>query len=256
MFIGLEYIKYRWKAKGRHGIHSPFVYDFVDKCLLTPIYDQDQDRLKKLHSHLAKDENSIEIVDAGAGSKKLGSRRKIKDIYSTSSSKGKYGELLYRICSHYKPKEILELGTSLGVGTTYMALGNPNARITTIEACPNTFVKAIENFQNTEISEKIQSVNTTFTEFLKQEKGEKYDLIFVDGHHDGKALLQYMKDLDKHSDDSTIFILDDIRWSDDMFTAWRELMDSKKYHVCLDLFRYGILIKRPQQEHESFMIRY
>ena len=30
----LQYLKYRWKATGRHGVHSPFVYDFIEHVLL------------------------------------------------------------------------------------------------------------------------------------------------------------------------------------------------------------------------------
>lgn len=30
----IAYIRYRLKAKKLHGIHSPFVYEFQDKCLL------------------------------------------------------------------------------------------------------------------------------------------------------------------------------------------------------------------------------
>ncbi|OSZ82734.1 hypothetical protein CAP35_05585 [Chitinophagaceae bacterium IBVUCB1] len=29
----IQYLQYRWKAKTRHGIHSPFVYAFIDNCL-------------------------------------------------------------------------------------------------------------------------------------------------------------------------------------------------------------------------------
>ena len=29
----VEYLKYRWKAKGRHGVHSPFVYGFIEQVL-------------------------------------------------------------------------------------------------------------------------------------------------------------------------------------------------------------------------------
>jgi hypothetical protein len=30
---GLEYLRYIWKAKGRHGTHSPFVYAFIEQVL-------------------------------------------------------------------------------------------------------------------------------------------------------------------------------------------------------------------------------
>jgi hypothetical protein len=32
----IEYLKYRWKAKTRHGVHSPFAYRLVDEVLLKP----------------------------------------------------------------------------------------------------------------------------------------------------------------------------------------------------------------------------
>ena len=37
----IEYLKYKWIAKGRHGIHSPFVYAFIEDVL--------QDRKKVLN---------------------------------------------------------------------------------------------------------------------------------------------------------------------------------------------------------------
>jgi hypothetical protein len=30
----IQYIKYRWKAQGRHGTHSPFVYAFIEDLLI------------------------------------------------------------------------------------------------------------------------------------------------------------------------------------------------------------------------------
>jgi predicted O-methyltransferase YrrM len=40
---------------------------------------------------------------------------------------------LFSIINYFKPKNVLELGTSLGLGTTTIALANHDALITTVE---------------------------------------------------------------------------------------------------------------------------
>lgn len=256
MFLPLEYIKYRWNAKGRHGIHSPFVYDFVDTCLQIQMESSDAHQLNKLFKILKTSTQSIDIQDFGAGSKKLGTKRAISAIFKMSSSKGKYGELLYRLGKHYEPKEILEFGTSLGVGTTYFALGSKtsNTNITTVEACANTRSVALENLSD---FTSIESKLGTFVEYIAELPKEKqFDVIFIDGHHDGEALLHYLDQLQKHSHDETIFILDDIRWSNSMKSAWDTIENDPRFHLTMDLFRVGVILKRTHQEKEKFLIRY
>ncbi len=248
-----EYIKYKWNAKGRHGIHSPFVYNLVDKVFKLDFSNSSQMVLKQSFKSLEKNKNLITIKDFGAGSHKLGSQRSIQEIFKVSSSKGHYGKILFQLSNHFQPMQILEFGTSLGIGTLHFHLGNPDSQITTIEACPETL-----NFARDFLKDKVTNVNfieSTFSDFLNQNSTEKYDLIFVDGHHDGKATLDYMRKLESHSHNDTIFLLDDIRWSDDMFEAWNILLNSEKYNVSIDLFRMGILIPRKQQVKEHFILR-
>ena len=254
MFLPLEYIKYRWNAKGRHGIHSPFVYDFVDNCVRIKLESEDLNRLNALFKKLKNNHQEIEIQDFGAGSKKLGSKRKVSDIFKMSSSKGKYGELLYRLSKHYQAKEILEFGTSLGVGSTYFALGSTESKITTVEACENTRSVALDNIGN---FESIESKLGTFDYFLTELPLEKqFDLIFIDGHHDGDALVRYLDQLQKHSHDETLFVLDDIRWSDSMKSAWDGIVNDSRFHLSMDLFRVGIVSRRSGMEKEGFVVRY
>ena len=254
MNLLFEYIKYRWNSRGRHGIHSPFVYDFVDKCLPIDVSPQSSKELKAYSNRLKNDSRTIEIFDAGVGSKHLGTQRKVKDVFKISSSKGKYGLLLYRLVHFYQPKEILEFGTSLGVGTFHLAYGNSKCQITTVEACPQTFNCANEQLQLSDIS-NVKTVNTTFQAFLTAYSGPRFDLVFVDGHHDGTALLSYMDQLKAHTHSDTIFVLDDIRWSDSMYQAFQELVKSADFHVSMDLFRVGILVPRPQQVKEHFVVK-
>jgi predicted O-methyltransferase YrrM len=250
-----EYIKYRWKAKGRHGIHSPFAYDFVDKCLRISLDESFVQKRKLISKSLKKNEQSIIIQDFGAGSKKMNSERTVRKIFTYSSSKGKYADLLYRICRFYKPQHVLELGTSLGYGALHLASGNPVGKVTTVEGCPETYRIAksvLKAFDNTNIS----SINSPFDHFLTQLTNETFDVIYIDGHHDGNALLRYSKKLLAHSHDETIFIIDDIRWSNGMLAAWKSLVHHAEFHLTMDMWRMGILIKRSHQAKEHFVIRY
>lgn len=254
MNLVFEYIKYRWKAKGRHGTHSPFIYKMVDECFKITVKQEDKNQIQSLISQLSHDRRSISFSDFGAGSKKLKNKRKINSILKTSSSKGKYAKLFYQLSGFYNPQQILEFGTSLGIGTIHLAKGNPDVTVTTIEACPETAKIALENFEKTG-TENIHLLNKTFEDFLKEENRSMYDIIFIDGHHDGIALLRYVDLLEKHIHDDTFIILDDIRWSDSMFSSWKRLKDDNRFNVSIDLFRMGILLKRSGQKKEHFTVR-
>ncbi len=207
-----------------------------------------------MNYQLKKNESKIEINDFGAGSKRLNNTRKIKEIYKISSSKGKYSLLLYKLAHYYHPKNILEFGTSLGIGTFHLASGNNSGKVTTVEACENTLNEAKRNFTNFKIK-NVTAVHSTFDAFLSSSQNRSFDLVYIDGHHDGKALLVYLEKLKPLTHNDTIFILDDIRWSDSMYSAWTTLINDPYYHVSLDFFRMGIILPRKQQVKEHFTIR-
>lgn len=253
MNILIEYLKYKLKAKGRHGIHSPFVYSLVDKTLQKKISSEDKKIIHDYINSLKNNHSVIKITDFGAGSKKLGKERKIAEIYKNASAKKKYGRLLYQLSRDLKPHKILELGTSLGVGTMHLHLGNSNSEITTIEGCPATFKFTGEQYFF-KSEDKIQTIESKFQDFLEGDES-KYDLIYIDGHHDGEATLNYLELLANNSHDETIYILDDIRWSDDMFEMWNGLVDNTRYHLTIDFFRMGIISKRSHQQKEHFILK-
>lgn len=249
-----EYINYKLNAKGRHGVHSPFVYDLLDNCLRIKIPQNVYKRFLNYKKQLKQDDTQIDVTDLGAGSKKLSNRRKVKDIAKISGTSSKYGKLLYKLVNHYQPKTILELGTSLGVGTFMMANGNSKSEVITIEGCPNT--ASISQRMHREFETKnVDFVISDFVSYLKTYEGPKFDFIFIDGDHKGDRLQELLKILDNHIHEETIILLDDIRWTNDMLNAWNKIVSDKKYHLSIDLFKMGIIMLRNHQEKEHFVIR-
>ena len=251
MKIVFEYIKYRWNANTLHGIHSPFVFNFMKEGMKTYPTDKDLNIIQ----NFALKQNSnktLQVEDHGAKSKKLKTQRSVNQIFKTSSSFGSQGLLLFRVCNHFKPKKILELGTSLGMGSLYMHLGNPTSELISIEGCPETYSIAKENLKPYPIA----LINNTFKNVIQSFSEEKFDLVFIDGHHDGKALIEYLDALSPFTHKNTVFILDDIRWSNSMLDSWNKLKGSDSYHLSMDFFNMGILVKRPQQVKENFILRF
>lgn len=249
-----EYIKYIRKAKGRHQIHSPYVFDFVNVCIRKKMPFEVRNKLSRLKNRLKKTNEVIHIKDFGAGSKKLGSIRSVKNMYKTSSTKGKYLELLYKISNHYKPLHCLELGTHLGCSSTAIALGNEKSTIITVEACEQTFNYAVNNLDLLNIHNVIPH-NCLFDDFIDSYNEKAFDLIFIDGDHRGSALMHYVEKLYPWIHDDTIILIDDIRWNEDMFSAWQTLRNSNTFHLSMDLFKFGVIVKKQGKEKEHFTIR-
>jgi predicted O-methyltransferase YrrM len=253
----VEGIKYQLHAKKRQGIHSPFIYDLVDKGLTRKVANEHKTILKAFDQKQRTDRRLLSINDLGAGSKTLGDQRSVKQIHKTSSSGKRYGRLLYLLCKHYKPLRILELGTSLGRGTLAMHLGHSEAQITTIEGSPEIATIASENINKFATNPtKIEVKVSSFSTYLSELDNATFDLIYIDGHHNGEALRKYLDQIMPYTHEQTLFLLDDIRWNDDMFKAWNELISDERFHVSIDFFRMGMLSQRNSQAKEHFTLSF
>lgn len=254
MKISRSYWSFLRHATGRHGVHSPFVFELADTCLTTKVDKNFNTLRKKWYTGLKRNTDLFTVKDLGAGSGKLQSKRSVAQLSKTSSSRGLYGDVLYQMAHFFRPATILELGTSLGTGTIHLKMGNPLAHVITVEGCPNTLRKACQSFDYWNLN-GITTINASFDEFLQRPPFTQYDLIFIDGHHDGEATIRYLEQLQQHSHNETLFIFDDIRWSNDMWNAWEKIVSDSRFHVTIDLGRMGLVWKRPQQTKEHFVLR-
>lgn len=255
MNLLFEGIKYKLFAKKRHRIHSPFVYTLSDMVLRQQVPNKAADAIAQFDLAQKKNAHILDIEDHGAGSKSLANKRKVCDIHRTSSSKT-YGKILFQLSSYYQPSTMLELGTSLGRGSLMLHYGHPNACILTLEGCPAVAKVAQENIaQHAWEPSHMQVLNTPFLPFLESYRGSPFDFIYIDGHHDGEALLHYLAILQPYLHDNTLILLDDIRWSTSMFKAWNAIIANPFYHVTVDFFRMGLITPRNVQHKEHFILR-
>ena len=215
--------------------------------------------IEKVRRVLLSNNTVIEVEDFGAGSTVLPfKQRRIKDIAASSLKPKKFAQLLFRIAQYYQPKTIVELGTSLGTTTMYLASANIKSEIYTLEGAPAIAHLASENFKNAglkNIKLTVGSFQKTLPDLLQ--KIEKADLLFVDGNHRKKATLDYFDLFLIKKEEESIFIFDDIHWSKEMEEAWSIIQAHPDVTLTIDLFFIGIVFfKKDFRIKQHFTIRF
>lgn len=248
-----EFLKYQVIAKNLHGTHSPFVYELYENVFDPNISFYAFQEIEERRQYLLASTELIHFEDHGAGSKTNGGReRQVKDIVRCASKPKKYGELLFRLTKYLDVQCSLELGTSVGIGSAYIAKAN-NTKHYTIEGAPEVHRIAKETFNTLNLN--VRAICSTFKNAIPT-LNKKFDLIFIDGHHHGPCLLEYIEMLKPHLNDEGVFVLDDIRWSNDMLHAWQQVINDPKFQITIDLFEMGMAFKRSSQSKQHFILRY
>ena len=257
----IKYIQYCLKASNSkgHGTHSPFIYNFITKVLNDKRFFYAYENIEKLRAQLVTNETVLQIEDFGAGSKKAFTKqRKIKDIATTSLKPKKYAQLLFRMINYYQPKTIIELGTSLGITTAYLAAANENATVITMEGSSNIARVADENFKKLAI-QNILLIQGNFDETLHStiQSLTQIDFAFLDGNHRYQPTVAYFETILPKLHEHSIVVLDDIHWSKEMEQAWEEIKNHNAVTASIDLFAIGIIfLNKDFKIKQHFTIRY
>lgn len=251
-------------SKG-HGIHSPFVFDFIlnvlnNRANYSPPLEIESQRKSLLH-----DQTILEIEDLGAGTRnKLSHKRSVAQLAKTSLKSKKYSQLLYRLVKHYQPQTIIELGTSLGITTSYLATANSNATVITIEGSKSIYQKAKENFRHLQLHNiqcylgNFDVLLPTIIKTLSEAKGlSSIDLAYIDGNHRFTPTINYFHQVLQKKNDASILVFDDIHWSKEMEKAWEEIKTHPSVQYTIDIFFLGfVFFKKEFKEKQNFIIRF
>jgi predicted O-methyltransferase YrrM len=278
--LAWKYLYYYFTAsngKG-HGIHSPFVFDFVLNVLNDRGPYPAWTAIEELRGRLLRDRRLLAIEDMGAGSAYAGGAgaegagdpgvrprnenaavrmRSVGDIARRAAKPARLGQMLFRIAHHYRPATVLELGTSLGLSTAYLAAGASGARVISIEGSGSIREAAAENLHSLGLAPEL--VKGNFDEVLEPllRRIGPVGLAFVDGNHRYEPTLRYFHMLMTQMSAGAVLIFDDIHWSADMERAWAAIRADSRVYMTIDLFFIGLVFLRDEfKVKQDFTIRF
>jgi len=148
------------------------------------------------------------------------------------------------------------MGTSLGISTLYQATAVRSAKVITLEGCPQISAIARENFRWLGTN-NVELMTGDFAGTLPKalDKIKCLDYAFFDGNHRKVPTLEYFEKALEYAHEDSIFVFDDIYWSDEMREAWEEIKANPKVTLTIDLFYVGIVFFRKENsEKEHFTL--
>ena len=230
----ITHLFYTRHRKG-HRIHSPYLFEFVNKVLFNS--------------------RGTEVPEAV-----LKEHRKLDSAYAfvrRSSVSRKYGKLLYRIAEWFQPEMIIELGTGMGVSTLYLSSGSPGTPLHSIEGDRERAALAAQlivrcfpgpvSIHWGEMDEKLEDILPLIPPRF---------MAFVDGNHHYEPTLAYVRKLLERAGEEAVIVMDDIYWSRGMQRAWKEVCSWPEVQVSIDLFHMGILLLRKDLHKTEIKVKF
>ena len=254
----VNYLKYYFSSTNQHGVHSPFVFNLITEVIYnkTPYYSYTE--VASVRKAMLADKRVINVTDLGAGSKVNSSKmRSVSGIARHSGKAERYGQLLFRLVNYFQPSTMLELGTSLGLSTLYQASARRSGRMITIEGCTEIAEIARENISQLKL-DNVELITGNFDDVLPAALKSlgSIDYAFFDGNHRKAPTLNYFEEALKYAHNDSVFIFDDIHWSDEMEEAWEAIKAHPQVTVTVDLFFMGLVFFRKEQREEHFAVRF
>ena len=237
--MAISYLKHWFKAKTRHGVHSPFVYRLLDEVIYDFRAKTDYQEIERFREALLHDDRNHNLVN------------------KQSLISARLAQLIYRLVADLKPGQIIELGAFKGITTAYLAKAAPGASINSIAGNSEAFTGIKEvlqklNLHNVELHSG--NVDELLPELIREIP--ELDFILIDGNHSKTAILNYFKYCLPKMSNHSMMIFEDIYRSREMRSAWEEVKSNPEVSVTIDLFWMGLVFVRRAQRKEDFKIRF
>lgn len=231
-----------------HRVHSPYTFDLITNVIYADYPYYSFTTIEKCRRELI---NSKKIIQLSTRTTTIG-----KELIRSSKTP-RHAQLLQRLAAHIDAKNIIELGTNMGISTMYLASNNTKANVYTYEKEKALIKIAKENFDKAGLSHiKIIEGNIDQTLPATIDHCSPIDLLFIDANHTYEATKRYYETCKKHKSHKAIFVVDDIHWSAGMEKFWKEIMSDNEAQLTMDLFNMGIIVFNEELKKQHYIIKY
>lgn len=258
-----------WNSGGE-GIHSPSLFNLVRMI----VYDDNAyyafAPIERERQRLLSCEDTIRQRDYGTGAAKATDavtcagtppavERRVCDIARTHLEKPRVAQMLFRIANYLTgeqraPLTIVELGTSLGITTAYLASPSENNRVVTFEGAEEVAQIAAGVWKDLVLT-NISQVTGNIDDMLPHHCPGQVDMAYIDANHTREATLRYFRQLLPAAKPHSIYVIDDIHHSPGMYEAWREIQNMREVISTLDLYHTGIVLFNPHLMKKHYKLR-
>ena len=269
-----SWLKHQLTARntGGHGVHSPYLFEWVRMVMSDKNTYYVWDEIEEIRQEMLKNTRELEFVDYGSGGPlptspskgRSANMRRVCDIATGSLARRKEAQLLARLVGWLgrplltspsrggigdeasedrKGLTIVELGTSLGVTTAYLAAMDSRNKVVTYEGCPAVAEVARANWEKLGLSNIACVVGEITVDSLQLtvDSLSGIDVAFIDANHTYEATLTYFNALASRVHEKSVVVVDDIHYNEDMEKAWKAICADERVTTTMDLYRMGLV---------------
>jgi len=228
------YRKLRYR-KG-YGVHSPFTYNLITKVIeeKTPYYVFED--IENFRKELLNSESSL----------------KIPTVQETQPKN--YGALLFRLINFFKCRTVLQIGSSTGVMSLYLALPLRNCCDCYVLEERTGLLDAVRTFAESHSLNKMHWMEGAYPEDLRRLKPKvaSFDFIFINAMGDAEKTREALRLTETFVCPNTIMIIDNIQRDKTMKKLWQEIKNREDVRLTVDLMSLGLVFFNTQLHKQHY----
>lgn len=227
------------------GIHSPSLFYVVRMLCKEASSYYCWREIEQRRQCMLRAPKLLHVRDFGSVGRGQYVDRLVSDIARTSLESPRVGQFFFRLLvylgeQHQRALNIVELGTNLGITTSYLALAHGRNRVQTFEGSEALIEMAQLNWNKLDIH-NIEVVEGNIDDTLYTHARERVDFAFMDANHLYEPTWRYFDYLASLAHEKTIMAVDDIHSSPQMYEVWKQIQQDKRVTTTMDFFYFGLI---------------